>query len=99
MYFGFSEVFPYGQQTRRAYSTYVVSTPSLRDFEERYAGHWESFREYAEDLADEVGLMQGWPEEAMRYFDWSSWTADLAHDYTVVDAPPPEYGVFVFRNL
>lgn len=74
--------------------------PSLPDFEERYCGHWESFREYAEQLADDTGMMTGWPEEAARYFDWASWTRDLAFDFTVVDAPAGEgYGVYVFRNL
>ncbi|WP_342372117.1 antirestriction protein ArdA [Propioniciclava soli] len=74
--------------------------PSLPDFEERYCGHWESFREYAEQLADETGMMTDWPEEAVRYFDWASWTRDLAFDHTVVDAPAVEgYGVYVFRNL
>ncbi len=39
--------------------------PSLSDFEERYCGQWESFKEYAEQLADDVGLHQGWPELAV----------------------------------
>ncbi|WIY83938.1 antirestriction protein ArdA [Propionimicrobium sp. PCR01-08-3] len=74
--------------------------PSVSDFEERFAGHWDSFREYAEDLAESTGLQQGWPEEAVRYFNWDSWTSDLAYDYTVVDAPADQgYGVFIFRNL
>ena len=62
--------------------------------------HWESFREYAEQLADDTGMMTDWPEEAARYFDWASWTRDLAFDFTVVDAPAVEgYGVYVFRDL
>lgn len=73
--------------------------PSISDFEERYCGQWESFKEYAEQLADDVGLHQGWPEDAVRYFNWASWVSDQSHDYTVVDAPAPEYGVFIFRNL
>ena len=73
--------------------------PSLGDFEERYCGRWESFRAYAEQLADDTGMMSGWPEEAQRYFDWAGWTRDLQFDYTVVDAPAPEYGVFIFRAL
>lgn len=73
--------------------------PSVSDFEERYCGRWGSFREYAENLADETCLQEGWPETATRYFNWSSWVDDMSHDYTVVDAPAPEYGVFVFRNL
>lgn len=70
--------------------------PSLPDFEETYQGLWGSFREYAEQLADDIGLTDGWPEEAQRYFDWDAWTRDLAFDYTVMDAP--DGGVFVFRN-
>lgn len=61
--------------------------PSISDFEERYCGHWSSFKEYAEQLADDTGLQQDWPEEAVRYFNWSSWVSDLKFDYTVVDAP------------
>ena len=45
-------------------------------------------------------MTTGWPEEAVRYFDWASWTRDLAFDFTVVDAPAGEgYGVYVFRDL
>lgn len=73
--------------------------PSIPDFLERFCGHWPSFKDYAEQMADDVGLHQGWPEEAVRYFNWSSWVADQQHDYTVEDAPAPDYGVFVFRNL
>ncbi|MDO5535066.1 MAG: antirestriction protein ArdA [Propionibacteriaceae bacterium] len=73
--------------------------PSLSSFEERYVGRWESFRAYAEQLADDLDMMNGWPEEAQRYFHWSSWVDDLQHDYTVVDAPRPDYGVYVFRNM
>lgn len=50
-------------------------------------------------MAEDVGLHQGWPEEAISYFNWSSWVDDQRHDYTVEGAPAPDYGVFVFRNL
>lgn len=73
--------------------------PVVSDFEERYAGRWESFREYAEDLADQTGLTAGWSETAQSYFNWDSWTRDLAFDYVVVAAPGPDYGVYVFRSL
>lgn len=74
--------------------------PSISDFEERYCGHWSSFKEYAEQLADDTGLQQDWPEEAVRYFNWSSWVSDLKFDYTVVDAPRwLGGGVYVFRDL
>ena len=47
--------------------------------------------------ADDIGLLDGVPEEIARYFDWSAWTRDLAMDYSVYD--DPEGGVFVFRDL
>jgi hypothetical protein len=46
--------------------------PSLSDFEDAYQGQWDSSREYAERLADDIGLTDGWPEEATRYFDWGA---------------------------
>ena len=73
--------------------------PSIPDFLERFCGHWESFREYAEQLADDVALHSNWPEEAVRYFNWDVWVRDLAYDYVVEDAPAPEYGVYVFRSM
>ena len=71
--------------------------PSISDFEERYCGAWESFEDYAEQLADDISLLAGVPEEIARYFDWDSWTRDLAFDYSTYD--DPEGGVFVFRNM
>ena len=71
--------------------------PSVSDFEERYRGAWDSFLEYAEQLADDIGLLADVPEEIARYFDWQAWSRDLAFDYsTYVN---PEGGVFVFRNM
>lgn len=71
--------------------------PSLPDFEEQYAGEWASFREYADSLADDLGMLVGIPDEVARYFDWDLWTRDLAYDYTT--EPAPGGGVFVFRSL
>lgn len=71
--------------------------PSIPDFEERYAGHWDDFDEYAHQLAEDIGLLTDVPEEVVRYFDWAAWTRDLAFDFTVEDAAGS--GVFVFRSL
>ena len=60
-------------------------------------GSWDSFREYADQLADDIGLLADVPEEIARYFDWRVWTRDLAFDYSTYD--DPEGGVFVFRDL
>lgn len=70
--------------------------PNVSDFEDAYAGEWDSFREYAENLADETGMLAGVPDEIAAYFNWDAWTRDLAYDYTTDDAPG--CGVYVFRN-
>jgi antirestriction protein len=62
--------------------------PSLADFEERYAGEWDTFRDFAENLADDIGLLEGIADEIAAYF---------AYDYTT--HPAPGGGVFVFRSL
>ena len=71
--------------------------PCISDFEERYCGEWESFEDYARELADDIGLLADVPEEIARYFDWRAWTRDLGFDYSTHDNP--EGGVFVFRNM
>ena len=71
--------------------------PDFSSFEESYAGEWDSFRDYADDLADQIGLMGDVPEWAQSYFDMSAWARDLAYDYTTENAP--HGGVFVFRSL
>lgn len=70
--------------------------PSTSDFEERYAGHWDSFDNYARQIADDIGLLRDVPEEIATYFDWGSWTRDQRFDYTVVDA---DSGAYVFKSL
>ena len=70
--------------------------PSTSDFEERYAGLWDSFDDYARQLADDIGLLSDVPEVIATYFDWESWTRDQRFDYSVVDA---DSGVYVFRSL
>ena len=71
--------------------------PSVSDFEECYRGHWDTFAEYAENLADAIGLLDDVPEKIALYFDWSAWTRDIEFDYSTYDAP--EGGVFVFSAL
>lgn len=94
------------EHERQAFLAWVLSDdyvedgdglPSTSDFEERFAGEWGSFREYAGQFADDIGLLADVPEEIARYFDWDSWSRDLEFDYSVEDAP--EGGVSVFRNF
>lgn len=71
--------------------------PSVSVFKERYCGEWPDFKAYATHLVENIGLQQGWPEEAVRYFDLARWARDERQSYTVEDAPTS--GVYVFRDL
>lgn len=68
------------------------SVPVVSDAVDRFRGQWDSFCQYAEELADDLGLVAGADETLARHFDWDAWT----RDYTVMDAP--DGGVFVFDN-
>jgi len=57
---------------------------------------WDSFDDYAYQLADDLCLLDGIPEEVSRYFHWDAWIWDLNFDYTVHD--DPDGGVFIFRS-
>ena len=72
--------------------------PDLVAFEEAYAGCWDSFADYAEDLAEGCGLLEAVPEELRSYVDIrGAWARDLAFDYSVETADCG--GVYVFRSL
>jgi antirestriction protein len=71
--------------------------PSLPDFEDRYAGEWDTFEDYAAELFDDLGYAAEMPEHLAPYFDTRAWARDLAYDYTT--HPAPGGGVFVFRSL
>ena len=68
----------------------------VSDFQERYCGEYASFQAYADEQIDALGVLAGVDDEIARYFDAAAYAADLAHSYTVVDAPD---GVYIFRDL
>lgn len=49
-------------------------------FRDAFQGVWDSERDYAENLADDIGLLADAPETLARYFDWDAWTHDLFLD-------------------
>ena len=71
--------------------------PSLEVFEDVYEGEWCSWREYADHMLEEGGLLEGVSDEVRRYIDYDQWARDLLMDYTVEHAE--DGGVIVFRNL
>jgi len=65
---------------------------SLSDVEEAYAGEHNSDLDFAQQLADDIGLLSGIDESLQCYFDWESWSRDLMYDYF-------ESNGHYFRNL
>ena len=70
--------------------------PSASDFEERYAGSWNDFEEYAWNYVVSSGMQHEWTETARDYFDLKRYARDLQTGFTVED--DPDGGVFIFRD-
>ncbi|WP_414122793.1 antirestriction protein ArdA [Corynebacterium nuruki] len=71
--------------------------PDQQEFNERFAGQYPSFVDYAEMIVSDTGMLDGVPDEIGRYFDMERYAEDLAHDYIVLDMGYPEFGVWVFN--
>jgi antirestriction protein len=70
--------------------------PDVAMFDEAFCGVWEDFAHFASQLADDTGMLASVPVGVGDYFDWDTWTRDLALDYMTSDALD---GVYVFRCL
>ncbi|QGU05099.1 antirestriction protein ArdA [Corynebacterium comes] len=71
------------------------NAPSVSEFSDRYQGQWDSFRDYVEDAEEACGTFDGWPELAVRFFDWDSYADEMEQSYNIIDAPQ---GVWVFSH-
>ncbi len=91
-------------QWRPAYLAWIedqwISTPAEApgrdEFFGFFAGEYANFTDYADGIVSDTGMLIGVPEEVAQYFDLQRYSADLAHDYTVIDTP--EYNVWIFAN-
>ncbi|MDY3678040.1 MAG: antirestriction protein ArdA [Actinomyces urogenitalis] len=70
--------------------------PVVSDFIDAYQGEYDDVEDYARAYVDETGMMEGWSETAMTYFDWERWSSDLETELTTADAPGS--GIYVFAN-
>lgn len=72
--------------------------PTREEFEDAYDGEHESEEDYAHELAEELGALDGkrtWPHW---HIDWQSAAEELfSTDYYSV--PAPGSGIYVFRNV
>lgn len=71
---------------------------ALDDFEDAYYGEWESERDYAANLADDLGYLKAVTLTRYHVFDMDAWTRDLFMG-DCWSAPSPEGGAFVFQNV
>jgi antirestriction protein len=83
-----------------AYEAYMsmVGTDyaTVESFEEAYNGEWDSEKDFAYDLVDSLGMLEGIPESIQNYFNYDAFTRDLfMGDYTSVDLNGKCY---VFRS-
>lgn len=61
---------------------YITDVAELvREHEDRYRGEWSSMRAYAEDYAEQTGMLAGLPNELERYFDFDVLAHDLELDH------------------
>ena len=69
----------------------------VEQFREAFQGVWGSEQDFAENLADDTGLLDDAPETLRTYFDWEAWTRDLfmGGDYSSHDVSG---GVAVFSS-
>ena len=70
-----------------------VDVPTFTD---RYCGSWTDWDEFVWSHVVDSGMQDGWPEDAVRYWDVERFGRDLRHDYTV--EPDGDGGVFVYRD-
>jgi len=62
----------------RAAASFCTDTDDIRKTcEDRYAGEWSSLEEYAEDMLENCGMLDGLPENLRCYFDFQSFGRDL----------------------
>lgn len=67
----------------------------VQRFIERYCGEWESWRDYVENLVEDLSIFDALPADLRTYVDLERYGRDLRHGYTVEDAPG---GVYVFSD-
>ena len=69
------------------YRDHIDSDESFETALERYQGCFESPADWAEQFADDTGILQAVPENLRYYFDFAAWARDcqLNGDVTFVD--------------
>ena len=78
----------YSELPDSVYLGYIAETgdDELKDFDEAYNGEWSSDEEFAQDMAENTGALEGtgghWP---LTCIDWEWAARELMMDYFEVD--------------
>ena len=83
-------IIAYAENCYSDYEDFMVD-----EAEDNYIGTYDSFQDYADELADEI-LNDGINAYASRYFDYEQHAKDLDYDYMVLDVSG--YQVAIFTN-
>lgn len=65
---------------------------SINAYEEEFAGQWDTFEEFAEQLFFDIYDL---PEELNYYVDIDKFARDLSYDYSVYDGVG---GIYIFHD-
>ncbi|WP_291441503.1 antirestriction protein ArdA [Desulfovibrio sp.] len=68
---------------------------AVEEFQDHYAGTHDSLAAWAEEYADDTGMLAEVPESLRNYFDFASWSrdAELNGDIWTIDT---ECGIAIF---
>lgn len=71
----------HGIEVLRAYVYHVgADCATADDFEDTYCGQYNSEEDYAEQLVDELGLLESMPKNLRSYFDYEKYARDIFID-------------------
>ena len=77
------------------YSTDSFGLPEASEFKDSYRGRFSSFSDYIQQELEDTCFFDGWPDAAIRYFNWDAYERNAKYDFSVLDAPS---GVYVFAH-
>ena len=77
------------------YETFDDADEAAEAFQEAYAGTFDSLAHWAEEIAEETGLLDSMPRNLRAYFDFEAYGRDCDLDGSIWTADTPA-GVAIF---
>ena len=68
---------------------------AVTEFEDHYAGTHDSLAAWAEEFANDTGMLEGVPENLRMYFDYDAWSRDAELNGEIWTINTPE-GIAIF---